>query len=245
MTLSPIVRNFDDAAATYDSAAAAQAEIAEQLVTWAAETCGAPTDILDIGSGTGLLSEALHRLWPHATLTALDASPSMLRTAQRKLPALTAIAGDAAAIDIHQKFDAIFSSMALHWLPDPRQALLNWRSWLQPEGKLYLAFPIEGSFHEWRSLCRQNNVTDGLQHFPTAAFSADLAARTDIFDRATSYPSAEEFIRALKATGAATARSGSTPLSIPQLRKVLNASPRPMTATYRLAFLEVAAQPDP
>lgn len=241
MKTSKITKAFDAAAAKYDEAAAIQEKIAVYLVEWSAAAMARPVSALDVGSGTGLVAAALHERWPDAAITAMDSSVSMLREARRKFPQLSILQGDAQTAAIDQKFDAIFSSMALHWLPDPAGALRKWQGWLKPGGKLFVALPFEGSFHEWKNLCRRNGVEDGLWILPPGDFAGDRALRTMHKDFVQHFPAALDFLQSIKSTGAATARPGHSPVRTSAMRRILNASPRPMPATYRIAFLELPA----
>jgi malonyl-CoA O-methyltransferase len=242
MTSPDILRRFDAAAARYDQAALAQAKIAARLVAWAAESGIEPASILDIGSGTGLVAEEAQRRWPQAQITALDASPAMLKEAQRKMPQLSVMRGDILTAAPSQKFDALFSSMALHWLPDPRGALRRWQSWLKPQGKLFVALPVEGSFQEWRELCQKHSVSDGLWPLPRGDFADGIAARTSSETITIAYPSARDFLRSMKATGAATPRPDHKPVNVAQMRAALNASRQPLNVSYQLLFLVLQAK---
>jgi len=238
MILSKLLRAFDAAARHYDQVAKAQAIIAAQLVTWVTESGITPATALDVGSGTGLVAEELHRRWPEAQLTALDSSTAMLERAQRKLPQLSILVGDIRTIEPEQKFDAIFSSMVLHWLPDPRAAIMRWQSWLKPGGRLFASVPVEGSFHTWRDLCRAHDVEDGLWPLPPANFADDLAERTKRDVTTIAYPSARDFLRSIKATGAATSRPDHKPAGAAHMRRMLGAALKPFPISYRLTFLE-------
>jgi malonyl-CoA O-methyltransferase len=238
---STIIQTFDCAAAQYDEAAAVQKKIAAYLVNWASTTLTTPMSLLDVGSGTGFVSSALHEHWPEGHITAMDSSASMLKEAQRKLPKLSILQSDVLTADLHQKFDTIFSSMVLHWLPDPEAALQKWRSWLRPLGKLFVALPITGSFHEWQNLCRQNGVQDGLWVLPPENFAHEGAVRWAQEDFIHSFPATLDFLQSMKSTGASTARLGHRPVQTSHMRRMLNASPRPMQVTYRIAFLELSA----
>src|SRR6266704_88130 len=71
-----IVAAFDAAAQSYDALTQVQREVARALVARAA---GAnPEAILDLGAGTGHVTEYALRQWPQAKVTALDAAPAML-----------------------------------------------------------------------------------------------------------------------------------------------------------------------
>jgi trans-aconitate methyltransferase len=69
--------------------------------------------ILDLGCGDGALTQQLAATG--ATLTGVDASPTMLAAAHAH--GLHIEQHDATALPYHQQFDAVFSNAALHWIP--------------------------------------------------------------------------------------------------------------------------------
>ena len=94
--------------------------------------------------------------------------------AARQIPEVTTIEGDAARLDGLARHDLILSSMMLHWLDDPRAALVAWRRHLAPGGLLCVATPVAGSLHEWRDLLRASGSTTACGRFrqrisPTAS----------------------------------------------------------------------------
>jgi malonyl-CoA O-methyltransferase len=234
-----VIRNFNSAAPNYDNAASLQALVAQKLVAWAVKTGINPQTILDIGSGTGLVAKELYRYWPKANISASDASHAMLQEAQRKFPQLVTLHGDARELDATGKFDTIFSSMALHWLPRPRQVLQQWQTLLNPGGNLFIALPVEGSFTEWRSLCMAHNVKDGLWPLPPYDFADNMAAQTTLKEIRINYPSAEAFIKSMKSTGASTPRADHRPIGTAKMRQILRSRNQGMDLTYRLCFLQI------
>lgn len=234
-TARKIISHFDGAAASYDEAASLQQQVAQRLVEKA--NIDNPQDFLDIGAGTGLLSQVLRQKYPSASITAIDPAPQMLRKAQHKIRDLSIIEGDALTIPENTHYDAIFSNMMLHWLPDPAATLWHWQKFLKSGGGLFASLLIEGSFKEWRSLCRAHDAEDGLWQMPPANFADELNLKTERQSIAVDYASAHEFLRKLKATGAATARMGHKPLSFAKLRKILASAPRPFTVTYEVLYI--------
>lgn len=101
----------------------------------------APSDVLDLGCGTGSLSllaaEQGHRV------TAVDRSEPMLALAREKLAGTGArvLVGDAAAPPVTGRFDAVLVRHVLWALPDPAGALRSWARLLRPGGRLVL---VEG-----------------------------------------------------------------------------------------------------
>jgi tRNA (cmo5U34)-methyltransferase len=81
---------------------------------------GQPTArILDLGAGTGLLSEAILRALPAAQLTLLDADADMLFLAHQRLgDNATYIIADITDPLPRGPFDAIVSALAIHHLSD-------------------------------------------------------------------------------------------------------------------------------
>ncbi len=113
---------------------------------WAARLRGwlpdSPSDVLDLGCGTGslslLASEQRHRV------TGVDLSPRMVDLARAKLAGRDAVflVGDAAAPPVgEQRFDVVLVRHVLWALPDPERVLRHWRGLLRPGGRLVL---IEG-----------------------------------------------------------------------------------------------------
>lgn len=77
--------------------------------------------VLDVGSGTGHLTAALHRAGADRVV-GIDASSAMVDAARRDHPDLRFVLGDAqqmtlAGLGEAALFDAAFSNAALHWMP--------------------------------------------------------------------------------------------------------------------------------
>jgi len=229
-----IAQSFDRAAQGYDGAASVQSEVASYLVQKAARVMRAPKNILDIGCGTGFVAKAAAQQWPGAALTAVDAAPSMLKEAKWKIPHLHIVEGDISERRFGPEFDLILSSMALHWLPDPRRSLEQWRGWLKPGGRLFAATLIKGSFWEWRELCANEGLTDGLWIFPPADFAAGFEIEGQSI--CVPYASAREFLHRLKAIGAGTPRADHRPFDAACMRRLLRRAAKPFAVTYRVLY---------
>jgi len=237
-----IAKNFDRAASNYDESASVQAQVADRLVSWAAETSHKPTNILDLGCGTGFVAQAARHVWPRAEITAMDASPAMLHQTHNKMPDLKIVAGDAAQHLFTEKFNVILSSMMLQWLPQPRHVLERWRHWLKPRGCLYVALPVAGSFQEWRAACSNLQQEDGLWPLSSETFADDFTASKTVEDIKITYPSALEFLRRLKAIGAATPRPNHKVLNAGVMKRLLARASTPFPVTYRILYMQYFPQ---
>ncbi|MEU6948696.1 class I SAM-dependent methyltransferase [Streptomyces sp. NPDC046316] len=147
-----IAAYWDAAAATFDDepdhglrAGRTRAAWVRRLETWIPP---GPSDILDIGCGTGslalLLATAGHRV------TGFDLAPAMVERAHAKLASAGLegrfLSGDAMAPPTgDERFDVALSRHLLWTLPDPEAALRAWVSRLRPGGRLVL---VEGRWRE-------------------------------------------------------------------------------------------------
>ena len=74
--------------------------------------------IVDLGCGTGELTERMHRTLAARETIGIDASDAMLaKTRERKAGGLRFEKGDIADFTSDGDFDLVFSNAALHWLP--------------------------------------------------------------------------------------------------------------------------------
>ena len=131
--------------------------------------------------------------------------------------------------------------MMLHWLDDPRAALMEWRRHLAPGGLLCVAAPVAGSLGEWRDVMRSAGIEDGLWAFPPENFAEGLGATIEILDFPAIHPDARAFLRGLKGAGAHKSRPGARPAPSGALRRLLATHDGPFTATFRVAVVTLTS----
>ena len=103
--------------------------------------------ILDLGAGTGLLSERVAAAHPHAELTLLDGAPAMLEQARARVGAgATLITGDLVDPLPAGPWDAVVSALAIHHLPDSakRELFARVHAALRPGGVFVNAEQVAG-----------------------------------------------------------------------------------------------------
>ncbi|NUR04913.1 MAG: class I SAM-dependent methyltransferase [Streptomyces sp.] len=116
---------------------------AERLRSWLPER---PSDILDLGCGTGSLSLLASEQGHH--VTGVDSSPAMVDLARAKLAGRDAafLVGDAAAPPVgEQRFDVVLVRHLLWALPEPGRVLRHWRELVRPGGRLVLVEGVWGT----------------------------------------------------------------------------------------------------
>jgi SAM-dependent methyltransferase len=97
-------------------------------------------DVLDVGCGTGLLAARLRRELRGVRIVGCDFSAGMLAQARRHDARAAWVRGDAGRLPFRDgAFDAIVSTEAFHWFPDPHAALRELARVLRPDGRLLVA----------------------------------------------------------------------------------------------------------
>lgn len=132
-----IAQSFTRAADRYDSAAILQRQVGEQLLERLQFIKLEPTRILDIGCGTGLLTQQLQRKYSAAQTIALDIAHGMTIYAKEKHiePNLFFVCGDTTQIPLPtQSVDLIFSNFTLHWCDDLNAVFAECQRILKPGG---------------------------------------------------------------------------------------------------------------
>jgi trans-aconitate 2-methyltransferase len=97
--------------------------------------------VVDLGCGTGALTQQLHMRMDAAETVGIDHSPAMLEQAAPLAGGgLRFEEGDIAAFE-GGGYDIVFSNAALHWLPDHPAVLRRWADALAPGGQIAVQLP--------------------------------------------------------------------------------------------------------
>ena len=136
--------------------------------------------ILDLGCGDGALTLKLTRYG--CRITGVDSSVTMIAAA--KALGLDAIVADGHKLDYVDKFDAVFSNAALHWMPNPEEVIHGVWNALKPGGRFVGEF---GGF---------GNIAKII-----AALEAQLSMRGISPDNPWFFPTSEQYSELLTGRG--------------------------------------------
>lgn len=112
--------------------------------------------MLDVGCGTGRVTEALLELVPRGRVLAMDASADMVALARRRLGDRAEVwCQDALNLDVDEPVDVIFSTATLHWVADHDRLWVRLGQALRPGGKLEIQCGGEGNINSVREVIEE------------------------------------------------------------------------------------------
>jgi malonyl-CoA O-methyltransferase len=242
-----IATSFSRAAATYNSVATVQAEAATGLLNfYQMHSARQPKTILEIGCGTGILSEKLLVAYPDAAYIFTDIAEKMLHQ-HRTTVAHNGmyVVADGEHLPFTQKFDLIISNMTCQWFSTLWQSLEKLLENLNTGGVLCVNLLSNETFQEWRNALETAGAQGvGLQ-YPAASTIQNHA-----FSGCTTiqkwqkiqehYPTRQHFTNALKNLGVQAANAV---VSRAVLRKALaHFASQECTVTYSIHTLFIQKQ---
>lgn len=208
----------------------------------------------DLGAGSGLLGSAWSAQLADQPAATPQAPPSQAPLLQVDLcPELLArnpLAPSQGALvwDLNnglppalRQAALLTSSFALQWLDDPGTQLEHWCSTLEVGGWLALAVPTCGSFPQWRQAAQRAGVPFTGLELPSAEQLAQRARRhlqlahCQRLQFSRSHASGLSFLRQIRQLGAGASRH--SPLTAPQLRRLLQHWPSPSSQNWEVLLL--------
>lgn len=230
-----VADRFGQAAATYQTQASLQRHSANHLLDIIAtyQPCVPSGAIIEVGCGTGFITQGLIQAFPQHRLEITDLSTGMLDFCrayvsiphcQQHLVSFQIQDGENLP-NRAQKYAAIVSGFTIQWFSDPADTLQKWLAQLQPKGFLFLSFPTCHSFPEWQQICIQNNTPFTVNLLPDPVLVAQSFTNQQIrYQEAVrtvdTYTSAAVFFRNLKAIGAGLNQTGKR-LSFQQMKQLI------------------------
>jgi trans-aconitate methyltransferase len=166
--------------------------------------------VLDVGCGDGKVTAEIAQAVPRGFVVGVDASPQMIEFARKTFPP-SAIPNlefhimDARRIHFAEKFDAVFSNAALHWVDDHSEFLRGAAACLRPGGRLVVSCGGKGNAQDvfvvlraemrlkrWCDFFRRmgkpyffhspENYEQWLPRFGFKSFSVQLSPKDAVYD---------------------------------------------------------------
>ncbi|MEW6388823.1 MAG: methyltransferase domain-containing protein [Thermodesulfobacteriota bacterium] len=238
-----IRRNFARRAASYDRQAAVQRFMGEELLALSEAALIRARRILEIGCGTGFLTQKLRQANPGAWLVAVDLDAALINRARARLgfdSRVAYVVADGEAWG-QGEFDLIVSNSTFQWFTNPPETLKSYFHRLSPGGVLAFAALgpdtfkelgtslTEATYRVYSANSRKIAAADFLGQKDWAALLdqagfSDLQVSRQVLT--LNFPTVIEFLQAIQATGATNPHPQ---ISSPRLLKTL-------IATYQNTF---------
>jgi len=226
MLQQKIKRAFNRAANSYDEHCHLQWHIGNELIDLL-KTHAPKGRVVDLGCGTGLITEKLLTTFSFQESHAVDFAEILLQKANERLATHNVFVHCADFENlkpIENTFDLMFSNMALHWSQHLPATLSNLiQQHLNPQGLLAFSIPITGTLKELiphfavQSFFASQSIIDILHNNYCRLLTA---IETPII---LDFPNALSALRSLKKVGA-NATSMSLSLNAPSKSSIRNLS---------------------
>jgi len=230
-----IKKSFSKQAATYECYAGLQRQSAIYFMEFLKEVepLIPAGPILEVGSGSGLLSLPLVARFREAEFYLLDMAPGMLRRCRSRLQdegqlgaRIHFVEMDAEELAERERYGLIVSGLTLQWFADLKEGLRRLLAGLIPGGVLLFSIIAKDSFAEWRAHCSTSQVPCTVNPLPDTHEIEDFLGGQGHEIRhwqrriTLKYPSVPAFFHSLKGTGAAVRLQG-TPLRVSEMRRLI------------------------
>jgi len=161
--------------------------------------------ILDVGCGTGQLTSKIAE--SGASTLGIDNSVDMIGQARMNYPKLEFRLADITKFETSEKFDAVFSNAALHWVTDAEAAVSSIAAALKPGGRFVAEFGGRGNIQKIvaaldNALKRRSLAVANTFFFPSPGEYAPLLEKyglevrsIELFDRVTDLDDPKDGIR--------------------------------------------------
>lgn len=211
--------SFDRAAADYDRVAVLQREVGARLLERLALLRMAPRRILDLGTGTGHIAQALLKRYAGAQVVGLDIAEGMLTQARRRSgwwrrPRF--VCGDIERLPFaNHSADMILSNLTLQWCNGLDAAFAEFRRVLRPGGTLLFTSFGPDTLRELRASWAAADSYTHVNSFLDMHDVGDALVRAGLIEpvldteRFTlTYPDLQGLVRDLKTLGAHNVTAG-------------------------------------
>lgn len=234
---SAVKHRFSAAASTYDQYADLQRYVAENLIQRiiSASSSPSPDSILEVGCGTGYLTEKIRDLYPASSLIGIDIAAGMVNICRQRCSNGQYIVADGEHLPFHQSFDLIISNLCLQWFRNPTASLPQ----LVSLGKnVALSTFGSQSFQEWHEVCREYDLpirTQKLLSINELSFilGSNYSIESQLIKK--SFASWGDFWRQIRKIGAGQGVYSISSPSLKNLKKVL--SLKKIEVTHEIIFI--------
>lgn len=173
------IDRFDQWAGTYENSRLQRTffdRIHQTTLALAASIVHDPTNVLDVGCGTGKLLRRARHIWPEAQFTGVDPANGMIEMAKRLTPDATFFVGMAEALPLQDaSVDLALSTTSFHHWQDQATGIREIARVLRPGGYFIL---VDAFFPAWFVRVFRTKRFHSPAQFQTLFMQAGLQVQT-------------------------------------------------------------------
>ncbi|MGG0204957.1 Malonyl-[acyl-carrier protein] O-methyltransferase [Bacillus mycoides] len=162
-------KRFNGAAVSYDQYANVQKKMAHSLLSTLKERYSETSSIriLELGCGTGYVTEQLSNLFPKAHITAVDFADEMIAVAKtrKSLENVMFRCEDIEQLKLENPYDVIISNATFQWLNDLKETVKNLFNYLSEEGILLFSTFGNTTFQELHTSFQRAKKEKGIHNY--------------------------------------------------------------------------------
>lgn len=215
-----VQKNFSRGSETYEEFAKVQKYMAKELINFG--PLEGNVKILEIGSGTGILTRELLKKYPNSQITIMDISNKMLDKCKKEFGFnLDYILADAETYEFLDKYDLIISNATFQWFENLDKSIEKFREILNPKGEIIFSTFCKGTYEELSNSFLK--VSPGHKYSQNFVDIRDLVNYGEILKSEVYteyYESLIDFLKAIKAIGAQSSLENKRILTKNILKKV-------------------------
>lgn len=233
---------------SFDENAVVHRKMAHRILFALKEKVDHAEQILEIGCGTGYLTQLLIDHYPAATVTAIDIAEKMIDTAREKVEPrerVRFLTADAEQLEFSRlgSFDVIVSNAALQWLTAPRKTICNLVRALKTGGWLMTTTYGPDTFQELRDTFQRVEQESGMEPEVHTLPLRSAEQWQNLFQKnglahvhavecwhRLIFPDCRQFLQSVKATGESYSEANH---SIPATRRIMTGVIEKYNLTYR------------
>lgn len=215
-----IADSFSKSVENYHQKAEIQKKVANGLIAsiqpW--KEIIPPGPILEVGCGTGFLSELIMEEFPNRDFLITDASSGMVSFTKERIGNSERVQFEVLNVDEidnpEPTYSLIVSNFAAQWFDDTAIGLENLTKMLNPGGIMVTAFPGNQSFMEWYECCLELGLPYTANPLPDVeeiVIKLSLnPVQVDYYenDLFQNFSSSIDFLKHIKEIGAGTSKTG-------------------------------------
>ncbi len=215
-----IIKNFGRSARVYHQEAEIQKKVANGLVSslrpWKDIIPLGP--VLEVGCGTGFLTELMISEFPTKDIVITDASEDMLNFTKERLGEASNRSYEVLNVneieEFEEKYSIIVCNFAAQWFSDTAMGLEKLSKLLLPGGLLLTAFPGNQSFMNWYECCLELGLpftANALPDVEDVVIKLSLGPlQIDYYenDLHQEFESSLDFFKHLKSIGVSKSKTG-------------------------------------